>query len=160
MGALDAYETCFASKSAGCSAQTTSALTSTMESAKAQLTCSSGDNSGNNQADNAANGETSSSVTVACDAKGLQQCVTDFSMGVAGAADMVAKCQVLNTYDACLTSKTVGCSDAQTNGFLGPVESTKASLNCDESLASNASLMLPNVFAMSIISAVLFVVSM
>merc|ERR1712048_1026833 len=82
MGALDTYETCLASKSAGCSAQTTSALTSTMDSAKAQLTCSSGDNSGNNQADNAANGETSSSVTVACDAKGLQQRLLDATQRV------------------------------------------------------------------------------
>merc|ERR1712146_534359 len=152
--------TCFASKSAGCSAQMTSALTSTMDSTKSQLTCSSGDNSANNQADNAGNDETSSSVTVACDAAGLQQCVTAFSTGVAGAVDMATKCQVLNTYDACLTSKSAGCSETQKNGLLGPVESTKASLNCDESLASNASLMLPNFFAMSIISAALLVVSM
>merc|ERR1712187_60267 len=139
-----------------------SMMTSQVNSAKAQLSCSSGGNSGSNPADNAANGETTSSsvVTVDCDTTGLQQCVTAFSTGVAGATDMAAKCQVLNTYDECLTSKSAGCSAAQQNAFVGPVESAKTSLNCDESLSSNAPLMLPNVFAMSIMSGVLVVVSL
>merc|ERR1712014_393596 len=158
--AVETFDTCFASKSAGCSAQVASMMTSQINSAKAQLSCSSGGNSGNN--DNTANGETTSSsvVTVDCDTTGLQQCVTAFSTGVAGATDMGAKCQVLNTFDECLTSKSAGCSAAQQTAFVAPVESAKTSLHCDESLSSNAPLMLPNVFAMSIISGVLVVVSL
>merc|ERR1711941_206614 len=139
----------------------TSMLASSVTNAKAQLSCNSGDNSGSNPADNTANDETTSSsvVTVACDSTGLQQCVTDFSTGVAGATNMAAKCQVLNTYSNCLESKSAGCSDAQKTAFVGPVESTKESLSCEEGLSSNAPLMLPNVFAMSIISAVVVAVS-
>merc|ERR1712151_289139 len=141
----------------------TSMLTSQVTSTKAQLNCTPDDNSASNTVDNTANDETTSSSVVTeasdCDATGLQQCVNAFSTGVAGATNMAAKCQALNTYSDCLTSKSAGCSDAQKNAFVGPVESTKASLSCDESPVSNAPLMLPNAFAMSIMSAVLVVVS-
>merc|ERR1712146_665523 len=83
-----------------------------------------------------------------------------FSTGVAGATNLAASCTAVYTYNDCLESKSAGCSDAQKNAFVAPVESTKSQLNCDEeSLASNARLMRPNAFAMSIISAVLGVVS-
>merc|ERR1712151_1078328 len=157
--AVETYETCFASNSDGCSAHMTGALTSQMNSAKAQLNCAT--NPGTS-ASNSDDGEAKSSnvVTMACDATGLQQCVAAFSTGVAGATDMAAKCKFLNTYNNCLVAKSAGCSEAQKNAFVGPVESAKSSLKCDEEdLSSNAPLMRPCAFAVFVLSAMLAVAS-
>merc|ERR1712084_194744 len=70
---------------------------------------------------------------------GIQQCVMAFSTGAASASDMSATCRNLGIYEDCLASKAAGCSAAQTNAFVGPVESAKSSLNCQEDeLANNA----------------------
>merc|ERR1711976_250017 len=109
--AVEAYETCFASHSDGCSKQAMGALTSQMKSITAALNCAA--NSGDNLASNSGDVEAKRSkvVTVDCDATGLQQCVNAFSTGVAGATDKATKCKVLSTYDNCLAEKTAGCSD-------------------------------------------------
>merc|ERR1712187_327377 len=150
--ALLEYETCFAAKSAGCTSQAT-ALSSTMASTKAQLGCD-GDNSATDPAAETSSGseESSNVVTVACDSEGIQQCVMAFSTGAASASDMSTKCRTLGIYEDCLASKSAGCSAAQKNALVGPVESAKSSLHCQEDeLASSAVSLQPCVLAFTVI---------
>lgn len=159
--AVETYETCFASNSDGCPAQMADSLKSQIDTAKAQLNCAAipSDNSVSKSGEKEP--ENSKVVTVACDATGLQQCVNAFSTGVAGATDKATKCKVLSTYDNCLAEKTVGCSDAQKNAFVAPVESVKSSLSCDEEdLTSNAPMVRPCAFSVFALSAMLAFVSM
>jgi len=156
--ALLEYEKCFAAKSAGCPSQATSALSSNMVSTKAQLGCD-GDNSATNPAaeTSSSSEDTSNVVTEACDSAGIQQCVTAFSTGAASASDMSAKCKILGTYEDCLASKSAGCSAAQKNAFVGPVESAKSSLNCQEDeLASSAFSLQPCVLAFALMLSAVF----
>merc|ERR1711953_124625 len=102
------------------------------------------DNSASNpDADDSASSPESNSnvVKVVCDAAGITKCVSDFSAGAAGEADMATKCNLLEAYETCLAEKSSGCSDAQRAAFTTPVEQAKSSLSCSEELASSAGMM-------------------
>jgi len=166
--ALETYEACFTSTSAGCPASFTKGLSSQMESAKAQMSCSgsSGDDSATQQGEDVsiiASGSDGSSnvVTLVCDATGINECVTAFSTGVAGASNVAAKCSILDTYEKCVKSKSAGCSAAQQSAFTTPVESAKSSMSCQENeLASNSPSSRPcALFVAVILSALIHAVS-
>merc|ERR1712187_44921 len=101
--------------------------------------------------------ENSNVVTAACDAAGIQQCVSAFSTGAASASGITAKCRILHSYEDCLASKSAGCSAAQKNAFVSPVESTKSTLKCQEDeLASSAVTLQPCVFAFTVMLSAVF----